>query len=98
MSKNKMTFCCQTCGTLYPKWTGQCTGCNEWNTIVEEVGSTTPASRYQGYSGMEAAMTRMADVKLHDEIRLSSGLLELDRVLGGGIMMGSAILIGGDPG
>lgn len=98
MSKNKMTFCCQTCGTLYPKWSGQCTGCEEWNTIVEEVGSTSPPSRYQGYSGSEAAMTRMADVKLHDEIRLSSGSQELDRVLGGGIIMGSAILIGGDPG
>lgn len=98
MSKNKLTFCCQHCGTLYPKWTGQCTGCNEWNTIVEEVSSPAVNSRYQGYSGAETTMTRMADVKLHDEIRLSSSLQELDRVLGGGIIMGSAILIGGDPG
>ena len=99
MSKNKMTFCCQTCGSLYPKWSGQCTGCNEWNTIVEEVSSTTtPSTRYQGFAGTEAAMTRMADVELHAEMRLSSGSQELDRVLGGGIIMGSAILIGGDPG
>ncbi len=98
MSKNKMTFCCQTCGTLYPKWSGQCTGCGEWNTIVEEVSEPTPASRYQGYAGKEAAIIRMAEVTLHDEIRLSSGTQELDRVLGGGIIMGSAILIGGDPG
>lgn len=98
MAKQKLTFCCQTCGTLYPKWTGQCTGCNEWNTIIEEIRSKPESSRYQGYAGTESVMTRMADVTLHDDIRLSSGSQELDRVLGGGIIMGSAILIGGDPG
>lgn len=98
MSKAKLTFCCQSCGTLYPKWTGQCTGCNEWNTIVEEVSAPASSARYQGYAGAETLLTRMADVTLLDDIRISSGLLELDRVLGGGIIMGSAILIGGDPG
>lgn len=98
MSKIKMTFCCQTCGALYPKWSGQCSGCNEWNTIVEEVTPPILSSRFQGYTGTQTVMTRMADVKLHEAIRLSSGSLELDRVLGGGIIMGSAILIGGDPG
>lgn len=98
MAKAKHAYCCQTCGTVYPKWTGQCTGCNEWNTIVEEIQSATPASRYQGYAGSEAAITRMADVTLNDEVRLSSGMQELDRVLGGGIIMDSAVLIGGDPG
>jgi len=99
MSKTKLNFCCQTCGTLHPKWTGQCLGCQEWNTIIEEIRPNgTPPSRYQGYAGQEAAMTCMADVQLHDEWRLSSGSEELNRVLGGGIIMGSAILIGGDPG
>jgi DNA repair protein RadA/Sms len=100
MAKPKLTFCCQTCGTLYPKWTGQCTGCNEWNTIVEEisVAPAASASRYQGYAGVQASVTRMLDVTLNEETRLSSGSSELDRVLGGGIIMGSAILIGGDPG
>lgn len=100
MAKQKLTFCCQTCGTLYPKWTGQCTGCNEWNTIAEESrqANATPAARYQGYAGVEAAITRMADVTLKDDVRLPSGSTELDRVLGGGIIMGSATLIGGDPG
>lgn len=98
MSKNKLTFCCQTCGAVYPKWTGQCTSCNEWNTIIEEASQPTASARYQGYAGSETQMTRMADVKLHEDIRLSSGSQELDRVLGGGIIMGSAILIGGDPG
>lgn len=98
-SKKKLNFCCQQCGTLHSKWTGQCTGCNEWNTIVEEIAPVTaPASRFQGYAGTEAAMTRMADVTLDKESRLSSGSEELDRVLGSGIIMGSAILIGGDPG
>jgi DNA repair protein RadA/Sms len=81
---------------MYPKWTGQCTGCNSWNTITEEI--ETAPSRYQGYAGTEAVITRMSDVKLQQEMRISSGAPELDRVLGGGIIMGSAILIGGDPG
>ncbi|MBV9575494.1 MAG: DNA repair protein RadA, partial [Gammaproteobacteria bacterium] len=98
MSKAKLAFCCQTCGTLYPKWTGQCTGCNEWNSIVEEAVAVTPSKRYQGYAGNDTALLKMADVQLNEDIRLSSGSQELDRVLGGGIIMGSAILIGGDPG
>jgi DNA repair protein RadA/Sms len=99
MSKTKLAFCCQHCGTLYPKWTGQCTGCGNWNSIIEEIIQPAASSnRYQGYAGTEATVTCMADVTLQDEIRLSSGLQELDRVLGGGIIMGSAILIGGDPG
>lgn len=96
MPKHKMNFCCQACGTLHPKWTGQCTGCAEWNTIIEEA----PSAAYSnvGYSGLETVLTKMADISLHEEQRFSSGLKELDRVLGGGIMMGSATLIGGDPG
>lgn len=98
MSKNKPAFCCQTCGTLYPKWTGQCTGCNEWNTIVEELHPQVNASRFQGYAGSSPVMTLISDVTLKESDRLSSGSQELDRVLGGGIIPGSAILIGGDPG
>lgn len=98
MSKTKIAFCCQTCGSIYPKWTGQCTGCSEWNTIIEEVGASAPTSRFQGYAGTQTTITPMATVELHEASRLTSGLQELDRVLGGGIIMGSAILIGGDPG
>lgn len=99
MAKPKLAFCCQNCGMLHPKWTGQCTGCNDWNTIVEEIRRIeTPASRYQGFAGASPEMTCMADVELHSEVRISCGLPELDRVLGGGMIMGSAILIGGDPG
>lgn len=100
-SKQKLSFCCQQCGTLHSKWTGQCTGCSEWNTIVEEITPSAvpaPASRFQGYAGVEAVMTRMTDVTVGKEARISSGMQELDRVLGGGLILGSAILIGGDPG
>lgn len=95
-----MTFCCQHCGTLFPKWTGQCSGCNAWNSIIEEA-SPTPINispRFKGYAGAEPVMTLMAEVQLQEDIRQTSGLKELDRVLGSGMIMGSAILIGGDPG
>ena len=100
MAKPKLAFCCQQCGSLYSKWTGQCTDCQGWNTIVEELRPVVVASspRFQGYAGVEAVITRMAEVELAADLRLSSGSQELDRVLGGGIIMGSAILIGGDPG
>jgi len=99
MSKPKLTFCCQHCGALYPKWTGQCTDCSEWNTIVEETRQPTAASsRFQGFAGHQSAMLRMAEVELQADIRMPSSSSELDRVLGGGIVPGSAILIGGDPG
>lgn len=99
MAKSKPIFCCQHCGSVYPKWVGLCTGCNEWNTIVEEVKENPSAAKYAGYAGThQAQMTRMADVTIHEETRVTSGSSELDRVLGGGIIMGSAILIGGDPG
>lgn len=97
-AKNKLIFACQTCGTTYPKWTGQCTGCQEWNTIVEEAAEVAPSPRSMGYAGHEPVITRMADVTLNEQTRLTSGSPELDRVLGGGLIMGSAILIGGNPG
>lgn len=100
MAKPKLAFSCQQCGSLYSKWTGQCTDCQGWNTIVEELRPAVVVSspRFQGYAGVEAVITRMAEVELEADLRLSSGSQELDRVLGGGIIMGSAILIGGDPG
>lgn len=98
MAKAKQIFCCQTCGTTYPKWTGQCTGCSAWNTIVEEAAPIPLHPRQAGYAGLEPVITRMADVTLNEQTRLSTGSPELDRVLGGGLIMGSAILIGGNPG
>lgn len=99
MPKIKITHTCQHCGAQYPKWSGQCTACQEWNTLVEEITpSTSHPSRYQGYAIGEPTITPMAEVTLKEEARFTSGLKELDRVLGGGLVAGSAVLIGGDPG
>src|SRR5262245_61916395 len=96
MAKQKTVYTCQHCGAQYPKWNGQCLGCNQWNCLVEETLSSTP--RYQGYAVGEADIISMSDVALQTTLRTSSGLEELDRVLGGGLVMGSVILLGGDPG
>lgn len=98
MAKLKITHSCQACGAQFPKWSGQCLGCGEWNTIVEEMTQTTTHPRHQGYAGVEPVVTHMTEVSLSEETRLGSGLQELDRVLGGGLVMGSVVLIGGDPG
>lgn len=98
MGKTKVSHACQSCGAQYPKWSGQCLGCGAWNTIVEEITPVARNPRHQGYTGLEPAITNMADVALYDEARLYTGLKELDRVLGGGLVFGSVVLIGGDPG
>jgi len=98
VAKIKNVYACQTCGTQHPKWTGQCLGCSEWNTLVEETLQAVTQQRYQGYSISTPRITAMSEVTLHEEARLSSSIKELDRVLGGGLIRGSAVLIGGDPG
>ncbi len=98
--KTKTMHSCQACGTQSTKWSGQCLGCHAWNTIVEEVVTAASSHpRYQGYATGEPTITLMTDIQLVDaETRLNTGLKELDRVLGGGLIMGSAVLLGGDPG
>lgn len=98
MTKTKITHSCQDCGAQFPKWSGQCTGCGAWNTLVEEVTKTASHPRYQGYAVGDPEVTRMTEVTLDEETRIETGLPELDRVLGGGLIMGSVVLIGGDPG
>jgi len=99
MAKPKLTHVCQDCGAGFPKWAGQCLSCGAWNSLVEEVTQMSQQHpRYQNYAGVQPTLTPMADVMLHAESRLESGLKELDRVLGGGLVVGSAVLIGGDPG
>lgn len=97
MAKVKLTHSCQACGAEFPKWSGQCSNCQAWNTLVEEITSSSH-TRYQGYATQEPEITHMANVTLLEETRIASGLNELDRVLGGGLVMGSVVLIGGDPG
>lgn len=98
MAKPKFTHTCQTCGAQFPKWSGQCSACNAWNTLVEEMTLPVKNARYQGYAVAEATITQMSNVTLNEEARIATGLKELDRVLGGGLVHGSVVLIGGDPG
>lgn len=98
MVKTKTTHACQACGAQFPKWSGQCLSCGVWNSIVEEIAQTNRPARYHGYAISEPSVTQMAQVTLNEECRLSTGLKEFDRVLGSGLIMGSAVLIGGDPG
>lgn len=98
MAKVKTIYTCQACGAEFPKWSGQCNVCNAWNVLVEEIQKPN-ASRNLTYAGdVVPRLTTMDEVSIQEEQRLSLGLKELDRVLGGGLVQGSAVLIGGDPG
>jgi len=98
----KIIHRCTECGHAQNKWAGQCGGCGLWNTLVESVEDRNPApSRFSGYAGDGSNQAKPVDLSSVDAEaikRSSSGLEELDRVLGGGLVTGSAILIGGDPG
>ena len=92
----RATFVCQQCGHAAPRWLGQCPACEAWNSLVEEA---TPAPRARGARPAAAAAPRaLAAVSAGEALRRSTGLAELDRVLGGGLVQGSVVLIGGDPG
>lgn len=96
MAKSSSQFVCQSCGASYSKWSGKCDACGEWNTIVEESVTVTPKGLKPGKSkGLEVA--QLSDYAETPK-RLATGLAELDRVLGGGLVADSAILLGGDPG
>ncbi|WP_420264603.1 DNA repair protein RadA [Candidatus Magnetominusculus dajiuhuensis] len=94
MHKVKTVFECQSCGAASPKWLGKCPDCGAWNSFVEEKQDRVKAIKKDG----GAAPQSLADITLDSEDRLSTGIEELNRVLGGGIVSGSLILIGGDPG
>ncbi len=101
MAKSKTLYVCRSCGASAPKWAGQCADCGEWNTLEEQVQAATPArgGRHAGYAGAAQAVVQdLARVDLQQEARYTSGMSELDRVLGGGLVPGSVILLGGDPG
>ena len=99
--KNKIAFVCQECGADYPRWNGQCTSCGEWNTIKEvRLGSASSdrSSRSQGYAGSLSEVKFLSEVNLTHAERITTGMSEFDRVLGGGIVKGSVVLVGGAPG
>jgi DNA repair protein RadA/Sms len=95
--KLKAIFLCQQCGAQSPKWAGRCNACGAWNTLVEEIvdESPSPVARVAEES---AATTALADVAIDETSRIETGIGELDRVLGGGLVPGSVVLVGGDPG
>ncbi|MDH5473148.1 MAG: DNA repair protein RadA, partial [Gammaproteobacteria bacterium] len=98
MAKTKMQYQCTACGSLHPKWSGQCGDCEAWNTLTESIiESEKPNPRFTGFAGKSTVQT-MADISLNEEPRTATGIGELDRVLGGGLVYGSVVLIGGDPG
>lgn len=98
--KNTTVFYCQNCGFESSKWMGQCPGCKEWNTFVEEVvRATSLKNSSKGVTGQgKNVPTALVDVTIQEEDKIRTGISELDRVLGGGIVQGSLTLVGGDPG
>jgi len=97
MAKEKSVFSCSECGATYPKWQGKCTTCGEWNTIIEETVIAEPAHHKNILMNTNKPL-KISEIELSDDNRFSSGISELDRVLGGGIVAGSLVLVGGDPG
>ncbi|MCX8014515.1 MAG: DNA repair protein RadA, partial [candidate division WOR-3 bacterium] len=94
--KERVIFVCQNCGAEFAKWFGQCPACNNWNTLVEEIREKT--SKIQRKHTTSVKPLRLSEIALTDRLRLPTGIKELDLVLGGGIVAGSLILIGGEPG
>ena len=93
-------FVCQNCGAIFARWTGKCTSCNEWNSLVEEIGAAAVPGSGLSHAG-KGRVLELETLALPSEAgaaRLPSGSAELDRVTGGGIVPGSALLIGGEPG
>jgi DNA repair protein RadA/Sms len=99
--KNKTQYVCTACGAAQHKWLGQCPECNEWNTLQEVRIDPTPspsATRFGNYSGTtHSHLCLLDEIKAEPTARIPCGLTELDRVLGGGLVNGSVVLIGATP-
>lgn len=102
MAKTKTTFFCQNCGTQFAKWQGQCTSCKEWNTIAEEIIQKTEKPTWKKDNGSAVKRLpkplRINEISASEEARIDTKNNELNRVLGGGLVPGSLILLGGEPG
>ena len=102
MAKKKTVYHCSECGAQYPKWQGYCSQCGTWNSIEEEEIILTkgdkPTSTFTATSITASKPVRLSDIQHREEVRLSMGDPELDRVLGGGLVEGAFVLIGGEPG
>ena len=100
MAKDKSIFTCTECGGTSAKWLGKCPQCGAWNTLIESVAEPAggaPKNRYQSLAKAQP-VTTLSEIEAADVERQPTGLDELDRVLGGGIVAGGVVLIGGDPG
>jgi len=98
MAKSSTQFVCQDCGTVHPKWSGRCDGCGEWNTLTEEArADAAPKAVAVGRGGRKLEFVGLTGTTKMPP-RLRTGMAELDRVCGGGLVPGSALLVGGDPG
>lgn len=99
MAKSKTVYVCGDCGSEFAKWQGQCGDCKAWNTLSSlSVDSTSAKSRRKGYAGQLEATKSLSEVSIEDAPRLKTNIEEFDRVLGGGLVPGSAVLISGNPG
>ncbi len=96
MAKTKTLYVCQACGGSSPKWQGQCPACDAWNTLEESLAETAN-HRFQGLA-KSIPRQKLVSIEAQDSPRLPTGIAELDRVLGGGLVAGGVILLGGDPG
>lgn len=96
MPKEKIVYVCSECGREFPKWSGKCLGCGAWNSLEETAPISVSAAKAPAAKTLE--YSRITEVPEDSEIRYSTGVRELDRVLGGGLVKGSLVLIGGDPG
>ena len=99
MKKTETIFVCQNCGHQSRKWLGKCPECGEWNSLVEERERTAKkGTARNGFKLREVTAIAYSEIESQDETRVSCGVTEFDRVLGGGIVPGTLVLIGGDPG
>ncbi len=96
--KAASVFFCTECGNETSKWMGQCPACKSWNTLVEEPISSTGGGRVKKSSGNDRKAYHLSEISMDESVRQSTGIAEMDRVLGGGIVHGSLTLLGGDPG
>ena len=99
MAKSTIQYHCQSCGSVFPKWSGKCDGCGEWNTLVEERNESRAPGQKRASRSRQIELHPLSEKNPEQKHqRFKSGIDELDRVTGGGFVPGSALLIGGDPG
>lgn len=98
-TRQKTRYNCTDCGAIFTQWAGQCNQCGSWNSLVEELAIPEKASRHSGYAGESSGKIMcLSEVSLAESLRIDTGMMEFNRVLGGGLVPGSVVLIGGDPG